>query len=188
VRASEEEVAKSLEENWREELLFVLQFDLRSELYRATGVDLTSIDGINVLTAQSVISEVGYDMRRFETEARFVSFLNLSPNNKIRRGKVIGRERRKAVNRAGQALRFAALSLLRSETYLGAQYRRLRAQLGAPKAEKAMANKLARIIYRTLKYGEAYVDQGKEFYEQKYRQQQVRILTKKAAELGLQLI
>ena len=163
-------------------------FDLRSELYRATGVDLTAIDGINVLTAQTVVSEMGYKMDRFETEAQFVSFMNLSPNNKISGGKIIGRDKRKVRNRAGQALRFAAMSLLRSETYLGAQYRRLRTKLGTPKAQKAMANKLARIVYRMLKYKEAYVDKGRDFYAQKYRQQQVRMLQRKAAELGLQLV
>jgi hypothetical protein len=75
----------------------------------------------------------------------------------------------------------------RDRNYLGAQYRRLRAKLGNPKAVKAMAGKLARIIYRALKYGQMYVDKGSEYYEQKYRQQQIK-LTKKAAELGLQLV
>jgi transposase len=240
VKASEDTVAKSLEGNWRPELLFVLQqelesyrtfqtkiaecdrqlqqhyksmqtkadpqqlapvardkrahgnvpagFDLREELYRATGVDLTAIDSINVLTAQTVIAEAGSDMSRFATEAHFVSFLNLSPKNKISGGKIVGREKRKTKSRAGLALQFAAGTLLGSHTYLGAQYRRLRTKLGAPKARKAMANKLARIIYRMLKYGEKYVDRGKEFYEQKYRQLQIRMLTKKASELGLQLV
>ena len=100
----------------------------------------------------------------------------------------MGREKRKTKSRAGLALQFAAGTLLGSHTYLGAQYRRLRTKLGAPKARKAMANKLARIIYRMLKYGEKYVDRGKEFYEQKYRQLQIRMLTKKASELGLQLV
>jgi len=163
-------------------------FDLRSELYRVTGVDLTAIDGINVLTAQTVYAEVGDNMDRFATEAQFVSFLNLSPNNKISGGKIIGRDQRKARNRAGQALRFASLSLLHSDTYLGAQYRRLRTKLGTPKAQKAMGNKLARIIYRMLKYKEEYVDKGRESYEEKYRQQQIRMLQKKAKDLGLQLI
>jgi transposase len=240
VKASEATVAKSLEGNWRPELLFVLQqelesyqtfqtkiaecdrqlqrhyetmeakadpkqlppiprnkrphgnvpagFDLRDELYRTTGVDLTAIDGINVLTAQTLIAEVGSDMGRFDTEAHFVSFLTLSPNNKISGGKVVGREKRKTKNRAGVALRLAAGTLLESDTYLGAQYRRLRTKLGAPKARKAMANKLARIAYRMLKYGEKYVDKGKEFYEQKYRQMQIRMLNKKATELGFKLV
>jgi len=147
-------------------------FDLRDELYRTVGVDLTGIDGINVLTAQTIIGEVGHDMSRFETEAHLAAYLGLSPNNQISGGKVIGREKRKTNNRAGVALRLAAGTLLRSDTYLGAQYRRLRTKLGAPKARKAMANRLARIIYRMLKFGEAYVDKGKEFYEEKYRSQQ----------------
>jgi len=164
------------------------KFDLREELYRIVGVDLTSIDGINGLTAQTVIAEVGYDMSRWATEGSFTSWLNLAPNNKISGGKVIGRDKRKVVNRAGQALRQAASTLLRSQSYLGAQYRRLRAKLGNPKAVKAMAGKLARLIYRGLKYGQVYVDKGSEFYEQKYRQQQIKILTKKATELGLQVV
>jgi len=118
----------------------------------------------------------------------FVSFLGLCPNNKISGGKVIGRDKRKTVSRAGRALRMGACTLLRSQTYLGAQYRRLRTKLGAPKAMKAMANKLARIAYRMMKYGEKYVDKGNDFYEEKYRSQQVRMLTKKAAALGLQVV
>jgi len=164
------------------------KFDLREELYRITGVDLTSIDSVNGLTAQTVIAEVGCDMSRWETEGRFVSWLNLAPRNKISGGKIIGRDQRKVVNRAGQALRNAASTLLRSDSYPGAQYRRLRAKLGAPKAIKAMASKLARIIYRLLKYGQQYVDKGNAFYEHHYRQQQIKILTKKAAGLGLQLV
>jgi transposase len=163
-------------------------FDLREELYRATGVDLTAIDGINVLTVQTLIAEVGSDMSRFGSEGHLVSYLDLAPRNKISGGKVVGREKDKRKNRAGLALRLAAGTLLESDTYLGAQYRRLRTKLGAPKARKAMANKLARIAYRMLKYGEKYVDKGKEFYEQKYRQLQIRMLTKKATELGLQLV
>ena len=151
-------------------------------------MDLTAIDGINVLTSQTVISELGYKVDQFETEAQFVSFLNLSPNNKISGGKIVGREKRKVRNRAGEALRFAALSLLRSDTYLGAQYRRLRTRLGTPKAQKAMANKLARIVYRMLKYKESYVDKGREYYEEKHRALQIRMLRKKAKEMGLQLI
>jgi hypothetical protein len=81
----------------------------------------------------------------------------------------------------------AAVTLLRSRTYLGAQYRRLRTKLGAPKAITAMAHRLARLVYRMLKYGQQYVDKGTEYYEQRYRQQQIQLLQKKAAKLGLQI-
>jgi transposase len=106
-------------------------FDVRGELYRTIGVDLTGIDGIHVMTAQTVVAEVGYDMSRFPTEGDFVSFLDLSPKNKISGGRVIGRDKRKKKNRAGLALQWAAGTLINSETYLGAQYRRLRNQTGS---------------------------------------------------------
>ena len=101
---------------------------------------------------------------------------------------MVGREKKKPKNRAGQALRLAAGTLLKSETYLGAQYRRFRTKLGAPKARKAMANKLARIIYRMFKDGESYVDKGQQLYEEKYRRQQILMLTRKASELGLAVV
>ena len=156
VKASAEVIAKSLEGNWRRELLFVLgqefdgykglqkrigecdrerheqmgrmeqkadpkslepcprnkrahgnvpeNFDLRTELYRVAGVDLTKVDGINVLTAQTILAEVGCNVKAWETEDRFVSWLNLAPNNRISGGKVIGRDKRKVVNRAGSGL------------------------------------------------------------------------------------
>ena len=91
------------------------------------------------------------------------------------------------VNRAATGLRMAANALMRSRTYLGAQYRRLRTKLGAPKAITAMAHRLARLVYRMLKYGQRYVDKGAEYYEQRYRNQQTPLLTKKAAKLGLQI-
>jgi hypothetical protein len=67
------------------------------------------------------------------------------------------------VNRAATALRLAATTLLRSQSYLGAQYRRLRGKLGAPKAITAMAHKLARLVYRLLRWGHAYVDKGQQY-------------------------
>jgi transposase len=94
---------------------------------------------------------------------------------------------RHVVNRAATSLRIAATTLLRSQTYLGAQYRRLRSKLGAPKAITAMAHRLARLVYRMLKYGQEYVDKGAEYYEQRNRQQQIEFLRKKATQLGLQV-
>ena len=92
------------------------------------------------------------------------------------------------VNRAATALRLAATTLLRSQSYLGAQYRRLRGKLGAPKAITAMAHNLARLVYRMLKWGHEYVDKGLQYYEQRHHQQQVQLLKKRAAKLGLQIV
>jgi transposase len=164
------------------------QFDLGGELHRITGVDLTRIDGIDVGVAQTLISEIGLEMARWETERHFASWLGLCPDNRITGGKVLRRRTRHVINRAATALRLAASTLLRSQSYLGAQYRRLRAKLGAPKAITAMAHKLARLVYRMLKWGQEYVDKGLQYYEERHRQQQVQQLKKRAAKLGLQII
>ena len=164
------------------------QFNLRKELFRMTGTDLTQIDGIDVTAAMTVISEVGWDMSKWKTENHFVSWLKLSPDNKISGGKIIGKGRMPTNNRAATVLRMAATTLRESDSYLGAQFRRLRARLGPPVATKAMAAKLARLIYRMLRYGMKYVDQGVTFYEAQHRKQQVIHLKRKAAQLGLQII
>jgi transposase len=121
------------------------QFDLGRELHCISGVDLTRIDGIDVGVAQTLISEVGLDMSRWPDEHHFASWLGLCPDNRITGGRVIRRGTRHVINRAATALRIAATTLLRSQSYLGAQYRRLRARLGAPNAITAMAHKLARL-------------------------------------------
>ena len=163
-------------------------FDLAGELVRIAGVDFTRIDGISVLTAQTIISEVGLDMERFKTEGHFASYLGLCPFNAVSGGKVLRRGTRKVVNRAATAFRIAAFTLKNSKSYLGAQYRRFRARLGAPKAITAMAHKLAVLFYRMLRFEQEYVDRGQQFYEEKYRQQQISLLNKKAAQLGFSVV
>jgi hypothetical protein len=82
----------------------------------------------------------------------------------------------------------AVSSLLRSQSALGAKFRRLRSKLGAPKAITAMAHMLARLVYRMLTFGHEHVDRGIELYETKYRQQQLQWVTKQAAALRMQLV
>ena len=241
VKATPEDIVKSLEGNWREELLFLLRqhlelygtyqekitdcdlqlrkhleslgskvdpiaqplgerpkgkkiarnapgFDLRSELYRISGVDWSQINGIDVLTAQTVMAECGADLSAFGSEKQFASWLGLCPTNEQSGGKILNRRTRKVVNRATVAFRNAARTLLRSQSYLGAQYRRLRTRLGAPKAITAMARKLACLFYRLIRHGHQYVDKGTEYYEARYREQQIRSLTKRAQKLGLELV
>src|SRR6266568_1112819 len=167
------------------------QFDLRTELYRITGIDWAQVNGIDVLTAQTVIAECGAcgaDLSAFPSEKQYTSWLGLVPTNEQSGGKILRRRTRKVVNRAAAAFRNAATTLLRSESYLGAQYRRLRTRLGAPKAITAMARKLACLFYRLIKHGQQYVDKGTEYYEARYREQQIRSLAKRAQELGFQLV
>jgi transposase len=163
-------------------------FDLAGEWKRVTGVDLTRIDGIKVSTVQTVFSEAGLDMSKWPTEHHFASWIGLCPAHEISGGKVLKRKSRKVISRLATALRLAASTLRESDSYLGAQFRRLRTRLGAPKAITAMAGKLARLVYRMLRYGQEYVDRGEAYYNEKYREQQIRLLKKKARQHGFQLI
>jgi len=163
-------------------------FDLRSELHRVTGVDLTRIEGIDALTAQTVVTEGGFDMSRFRTEKHYTSWLGLCPNNRITGSKVKKSNTRKVKNRAATALRVAAQSLHKSQTALGAYYRRMRARLGPAKAITATAHKLARLIYRMLKYGEDYIAKGQQWYEEQYRERALRNLKTRARALGYTII
>ncbi len=163
-------------------------FDLRAELFRMTGTDLTQIDGIDVLTATTVLSEAGWDMSKWEDENHFVSWLRLCPENRVSGNRVIGKGRLPTNNRASIALRMAASTLRASQTYLGAQFRRFRTKLGSPIAIKAMAAKLARLVYRMLRYGMKYLDQGAQFYDARHRKLQITQLKWKAAKLGFRVI
>ena len=163
------------------------RFDLRASCTNWRGVDLTQIDGVNVLTAQVVLSEIGCDVSKWCTVKHFASWLGLCSNNKITGGKVKQRGRRKVYNRVAQALRMAAESLDRSQSALGAFYRRLRAKHGPAVANVAAAHKIARIIYFMLKNKTEYRDIGPEQYDAHYRERQLRNLGRQAARLGYRL-
>ena len=250
VKASREEVARSLEGNWRADLLFELQqavdssefarrqmqqcdeklevylaglparilenpeplkaapesiaqkrkkarkprdnepgMDLKAELGRICGVDLTSIDGINVMTAFTVLSEVGTDLSHFKDEDHFASWMGLTPSKDISGGKIVRSGKKKVKNRVATALRTAATALLESDTYLGARYRHLRRNLPTFKsAVKAMARYLAVLIYRLLTHGQAWVDRGAEQFERKRLERETAYLRAKAKANGFALV
>jgi transposase len=162
-------------------------FELKSQLEQVCGVDLTALPGFNTLSAQILISEVGLDMSRWKTDKHFCSWLRLCPPNRITGGKPKRGKPHKGHNRAAQILRVCAQAAIQSKSALGAFGRRLRARLDAPKAIKALAHKLARIVYRMLKSGKPYSDAGELYYEQKYRDYLLKRLHKQAALFGFQL-
>ena len=162
--------------------------DLRLGLYLKLGIDLTAIEGIGPLVALTVLTEVGPDLSRFKTEKHFTSWLGLCPDNRISGGKVLSCRTRRVVNRLSDVLRLAATTLERSQTALGAYYRRMKAKLGAAEGITAMAHKLARILYRLLTHGEAYVRQGMADYEEKYQARKLKSLQKIAESIGFELI
>jgi transposase len=139
-------------------------FDLRTHLYRITGIDLTQVPGLQPLTIHTVLSEVGLDMSKWPTDKHFASWLGLCPDNRISGGKVLSTGSRPVQNRASRALRMAAQSLRTSPSYLGAFHRRMRSKLGPAKATTATAHKLAKIIYHMLKAQTPYRERGAAYY------------------------
>jgi transposase len=131
-------------------------FDSRSHLYRTLGVDLTAVPGIRVLTAHTILSEVGPDIAKFRSTAAFASWLGLCPHNDISGGKILSVKTRCVNNRAALAFRMAANALFRSQSPLGDFFGRMRAKLGAPAAITAAAHKLARIVFHMLATREPY--------------------------------
>src|SRR5499433_4083394 len=153
-----------------------------------SGVDMTQIDAIGVETVEVVLSEYGPDLSRFPTEKHFVSHVTLAPRVPKSGGKPVRKKKRNSAStRVAAALRMAALSLRHSQTALGAYYRRLAQRLSGDVAVFATARKLATLIYRLLRWGQPYMDEGVEAYEKRYRQQRVRSLMAKAKEIGYQL-
>jgi transposase len=162
---------------------------MRQALYGACAADLTNIDGISISTAEVVLSELGPDVKAFPTEGHFVSFLKLSPKLALSGGKPI-RKRPKgtASTRVGAALRMAAVTLRNSQTALGAAYRRLARRKGASVAVFAIARKLATLIYRMLRYGTAYLDEGVEAYERRFQAARLHTCQQIAKQLGYKLM
>jgi transposase len=236
IKASEEEIAASLQGNWRTEHIFALKvalatfdfcaqqllqceeqidramqalqrfagepakgkkrskaknapkFDVRERLFKMCGVDLTRINGIDVSTAMTIVSEVGTDMSRFPSDKHFASWLGLCPGTYISGGKSLGSATKHSTNRATQALKQAAAALRTSQSALGAYFRRLCGRMDKAKAVTAAAHKLARLVYAMLTKGEEYTDQGQQYYEERYRERAVRQLQRRANKLGMLVV
>jgi transposase len=163
-------------------------YDLRSYLYQLTGVDLTAIDGLDVLTVQSILSEVGADMSKWQSVKHFTSWLGLAPENEISGGRVLRTGTKKVKSRANLAFRQAAMGVSRGQSALSAFYRRIRAKHGPGVAIVATAHKIARIFYVMLKERRAYISPDTTVYEAKQQERAIRHLQRKAAKLGLQVV
>jgi transposase len=162
---------------------------MREALFRMSGADLTSIDAIGVQTVQVVLSEYGPDLSRFPTEKEFVSHVTLAPHRPTSGGKPVKKKKRtSASTRVAGALRMAALSLRHSTTALGAYYRKIARRIGGDVAVFATARKLATLIYRLLRWGQQYIDEGADAYERRYKNERITALKTKARELGYELV
>jgi transposase len=164
-----------------------VHFDTRPLLYQLTGVDLTQIHGIGPYLALRLIGECGTDLSRWPTVKHFTSWLTLSPGCKISGGKVLSSHTRKTTNRVAAHLRLAAVTVGRTNTALGAFYRRLAARIGKAKAVTATARKIAVLFYNAMRFGLAYQDPGADQYEARYRERVIKQLHRRAAEFGYTL-
>jgi len=165
------------------------QEPMRQALYRMSGVDMTQIDAIGVATVEVVLSEYGADLSRFPTEKEFVSHTTLAPRVPKSGGKPVKKKKRNSAStRVAAALRMAALSLRHSQTALGAYFRHIARRIGKDVAVFATARKLATLIYRLLRWGQPYIDEGAAAYEKRYELMRITTLKARANELGYQLL
>lgn len=164
-----------------------LAFNVRQALYDLLGIDLTQIHGCGPYLSLKLISECGTDLSRWPSAKHFTSWLGLSPGCKISGGKVLSSHSRKNANRLSVQLRLSATTIRRTNTALGAFYRRLGVRIGKAKAVTATARKLAVLLYNALRFGLHYRDPGADYYEQRYQDRMLKNLRRRAAELGYEL-
>ena len=162
-------------------------FDARAALHAILGVDLTQIDGLGPYLALKLVGECGTNLAAWPSAKHFTSWLALAPHNKISGGKVLSSKTRRTSNRAASLLRLAAGTVGRTDTALGAFYRRLSARVGKAKAITATARKIAVLFYNTLRHGMSYADPGATYYEDRYKQRVLTNLQRRAKSLGFVL-
>jgi transposase len=166
-----------------------IKFEVRDPLHRLTGgVDLTQIDAIGPHSALQLIAEIGTDMSRWPTEHHFTAWLALAPNNKISGGRRLSSRTPPSANRAAVILRRCAMSVMHTQTALGAFYRRLAIRTGKPKALTATARKLALLVYRVLAGTLTAQHLDAATYHERYRQREIKAVRKRAYLLGLTLV
>lgn len=165
-----------------------LSFDACGSLFRALGVDLTEVEGIDVGTALVILAEIGVDVSRFPTEKHFASWLGVCPRQHQSNGTTKKRGPRKGKNRVAIALRMAAQAVGRTQSPLGLFYRRIKGRIGGQGAVTATAHKLAVLVYRMLKFGSEYVKRSVAEYESKLRASLERQLRTRAAKMGFDLV
>ena len=160
-------------------------FDVRAALYGLLGIDLTQIHGLGPYLTLKLVGECGTDLSAWPSAKHFTSWLCLAPSNKISGGKVLSSRTRRSGNRAAALLRLAAVTVGRTQTALGAFYRRLSARVGKAKAVTATARKIAVLFYNALRHGMEYTDPGASHYEENYRRRVLTNLERRAKSLGI---
>src|SRR4029077_18843530 len=145
-------------------------------LEQMAGADLTKLPGLDLLAVERILSEIGLDMNCWPSEKHFCAWLNVAPNNRISGGKILSSKPRKNANRVAAALRLAAQGAMQSKTAISAFIRRIKIASWSADGNQRRGHKLARLLYRMLKFGKAYV--------KLFKERTLRDLQRKAHELG----
>lgn len=160
------------------------RINLKEYLKHIIGIDVTRIDGIDEISALEIIAVTGLNMSKWPSAEHFASWLNLSPRPKISGGKIIGYEKRPTNNNATQAFRMAAQTMWQNKGSLGHLYRRLSAQKGSKKSNKAIARKLAVIFYHMVKNKTEYNKNKLQVNTERQRAKRISFLNKEARKYG----
>ena len=153
-------------------------------LEKIYGTDVLAIYGLSENSGLEILAETGTDLNKWPTEKHFVSWLNLSPNNKVSGGKLISSKLlKKKPNAASQAFRIAANTLQKSNHWLGDYFRRMKTKGGNKYAVVATANKLATIFYKMVINKEAFTAVDLAIYQAKHQLAKIAYYERKLKEL-----
>ena len=162
-------------------------YQMQQQFFRMLGVNLSEIPGISSLTILTLVSEIGISVDKWRSAKAFSSWLGLCPGTKISGGKRLGGRTKPSKNRLSQALRMAASTLSKSQTALGAFFRKMRSRLGPAKAITATANKMAKMIYNMIKNKWSFEERGADYYEKMNKEKAMKRLQKFADRMGFNL-
>ena len=159
----------------------------RMDLAKIAGFDIVSIDGVGLDTACLVLAEMGNTLDSFPDERHFVSYVGLSPPLAKSAGKNLRKKnRRRNKHPVGLALRTSTMSMLRnSQSGIGALGRAVKSRCHPKAAVIAMARQVAKYIYRGMKFGNAYMDEGAKRYDERRRNSTVKNIKKKIRQYGI---
>ena len=163
-------------------------FDLRRDLYQVVGVDLTQVDGLQVLTVQTIVSAIGLDMHRWPTVKHFTSWLGLAPYQDISGGKTLRTGTKKTTNRAATAFRLLPKACTPATVPWVAFTAACGPNMAPPKPSWPRPTNWPVSSITCSNIDEDYVDPGADSYEAKYRDRTIRNLKRKARQLGLDLV
>lgn len=149
---------------------------------------LTTLPGVSDLTAQVMVAEIGVDMARFPTAAHLISWTGLCPRSDESAGKRRSTRVRKGASWLKTALVTAAWAAVRvKDSYLQAQFHRLRSRRGAKKAILAVAASMLTAAYHMLKNGVEYRDLGADHFSRRDRSKAILRLVRRLNDLGCQV-